>query len=256
MEVLYDMVARYRRPDSVVVCPYMTEKLYRIARPIAESHGFLAVDVSFLHEKKGYENPYYAFHKYPEYDARAAAGAVEFRTHPSDLGHDAIAKSMLNAVKKQIPKTVEQGVFNEPYRFEEYVQPEKLPAFRVRTEPEMYVTFHGFNVRQEGDCVTFGSAPETGASVELAGIRFVPPIGTFYVEMAVNGVEQKERMTLTVKTKTETRTYQVDLHDDQMHRYIFDLSEIAENVYGIRISPDMTDCVLTVRALGFSNEEK
>ena len=251
LETLYDMVAQHRRPDAVVVCLCMKQTLYRLSKPIADRYGFLPVDVSFLHEKKGYDNPYYAFRDYPEYDEKAAAGAVEFRTHPSDLGHDAIAKAMLDAVKDQIPTQIAQGSFLESYRFAEYVQPEKLPRFSIRTEPEMFVHFHGFNVRQEGECVTFGSAPETGASIEVGALHVAPPCGSLCVELAVGGVEKSEQLTLTVTTKTETHTYTATLQDDQMHRYTFDLSDVPEKIRAIRLSPKMRDCVLTVRAIEF-----
>ena len=248
---LYEMVAANKRDDAIVVCICFRKKICNQMRSFAQKYGFAAVDASFIHENKERDNPYYAFCDYPEYDEARANGAVEFRTHPNNLGHDAIAKAMLAAVRDAIPQKIPKGVFDEPYEFEQYVAPTMLPKFRIATEPELFVSFHGFNVRQEGDCVTFGSAPETGASVAVDGLHISPESKRFYIELAVRGVEKQERLRVIVSTKTEKIELSCALSDEAMHRYEFDLSEIGQPFHAIRVSPTLIDCVLTVKALGF-----
>ena len=67
-EVLYELIARYKLPEAVVIC--VTKNIYqhKMSKSVADKYGFISVDVSFIHEKKGKENPYYAFNAYPEYD--------------------------------------------------------------------------------------------------------------------------------------------------------------------------------------------
>ena len=102
--VLYGMVAQYKPADAVVVCPFSNRKTIQFM-PLAESFGFLPVDMTVMHEKgRTPENPYYALGQYPQYEDAVKTGAIEFRTHPSDFGHDAIAKSIVDAALPEIKK--------------------------------------------------------------------------------------------------------------------------------------------------------
>lgn len=104
-EVLYEMIAANKPEDAVVVCPFSNGRA-SLCAGIAEKYGFLPVDLRFLHEKgKSAENPYYAMAQYPEYDEAVKAGAIEFRTHPGDIGHDAIARHI---VKTCLPQLLER----------------------------------------------------------------------------------------------------------------------------------------------------
>ena len=249
--VLYEMIAREKREETVVVCPCMKGSLYELMKPLAEQYGFLPVDMSFLHEKKGYENPYYAYRAYPEYDKRRAEGGVEFRTHPGDLGHAEIARRMWRAVAEAISRQIPEGDLAEPYEWKQYVHSEALPVYRIQTTPEMYVQYDGFNVRQQGDCVTFGSAPDTGASLRVEGAYILPECNRFYVEMAVDGAMGGERLVLALDLKGRTVTLETTIPDAEMHRYEFDLSDVKERIVSFRVTPDLKDCVVTVRALEF-----
>jgi len=250
-DTLYEMIAENKREDALVICVCFRGKILETMRTVAQKYGFLAVDASFIHEQKGIENPYYAYRDYPAYDEQAARGAVEFRTHPNDLGHRTIAERMFDAVAQGIPQRIQEGDLDEPYRFEEYVHKEKLIKFQIRTQPDLFVQFHGFNVRQGEGCVIFGSAPETGASVSVDNLQLPSCYHTFYVELAVDGVKQAETLKVTVTTKQGEQTFFACLPDNEMHRYEFDLSHVTERIRGVRVSPEMRDCVLTVRSLGF-----
>lgn len=104
--VLYGMIAENKPADAVVVCPFSNKKTPMCVE-LAREHGFVPVDLCFLHDKgKSRENPYYAMAQYPEYDEAAKAGAIEFRTHPGDFGHDTIAKHIVEAVLPQIEQKI------------------------------------------------------------------------------------------------------------------------------------------------------
>ena len=162
--VLYDLVAKYKIDDAVVICITKNPAQHKMSKAIADKYGFISVDVSFLHAKSGRENPYYAFADYPEYDERAAQGAVEFRTHPNDKGHLAIANAMLDGAVEAI-KAIPEGSFLGEYSYEKYLVQGNPTWFEIKTTPKMKVFYFGFNLRQVGDTVVFGSAPGTGASL-------------------------------------------------------------------------------------------
>lgn len=248
-DVLYGMIASYKREDAVVVCPTMRRQNVEINARMAKKHGLTPVDVSFLHATRGYENPYHAFRDYPDYDARAALGAVEFRTHPSNAGHDAIAATMANACFADIPFKIAQGTFSESYRFAEFVTVEALPKLEISTSPQMYVQFHGFNLRREGDCVVFGSAPETGASI-LVEQLFLPQIyQRLAITLSVESPEANGDLELTVKTDRGELQLQMPITPNRMHRYEFDLAGAEGIIRSFRITPVLSDCVLTVRSI-------
>ena len=64
-DTLYEMIAKEKREDAVVVCVCFRKKICHVMRAMAERYGYLAVDASFIHEQAGYDNPYYAFRDYP-----------------------------------------------------------------------------------------------------------------------------------------------------------------------------------------------
>lgn len=252
-ETLYSMVAEQKREDAVVICPIFRKKTFVICEPIAKKYGFLPIDCSFIHAKKGYENPYYAYHEYSEYDEAVERGAIEFRTHPNDRGHDAIARAMLAAIREPIGDSIAEGTFDEAYEFQSYVGSERLPEFAMERRPnDLKVRFYGFNLRQENGCVVFGSAPGTGAAVAAEELKEMES-RRFYVELEVRGVSSPATMTVTMRGKSKTHAVELALSDEKMHRYEIELAQMGEPLESIHISPNLKDCVMAVRAIGFLN---
>lgn len=112
-DVLYSLMKKTVPAETVVLCITMfdTDDLDKASIQKAAQYGFIHVSVREIHEKRGYDNPYYAYHEYPEYDGAAALGGVEFRTHPNDRGHDKIAQDLFQAAKpalveRLVPKDV------------------------------------------------------------------------------------------------------------------------------------------------------
>ncbi len=250
-DVLYELIAKYKRPEAVVVCPNLRAYMWPVHERMAKKHGLTPLDVSGIHFTRGYDNPYHAFNDYPEYDEQAAAGAVEFRTHPGDKGHDFIAQKMLEAIKEGIA-AIPQGGFDEPYSFEQYLLPVKAEKFEIKTEPEIFVSFYGFNIRQAENGVTFGSAPGTGTSVAANSMWISPKYNRFYIEMAVSGAAYPLTLKATFGLKnSETLSFTETVTGEELCRYEFDLTQNDEWINSFRVSPETDECVLTVRALGF-----
>ena len=153
--VLYGMVAAHKPADAVVVCPFSNRKTLSFMS-LARSFGFLPVDMTIMHEKgRSPENPYYAIGQYPAYDDAVKTGAIEFRTHPGDFGHDEIARNIvetaLPAIQKQLtpkavclPETLElpaPEAIDEPVQLQpQLLPPEAEPELRWWTDNEHIAT--------------------------------------------------------------------------------------------------------------------
>lgn len=247
-EVLNGLVSKYKQPETVVLCAYMNENVMRNALPSVKKYGFTPVDLSFIHEKKGYENPYYAFNQYPEYDEMAANGKVEFRTHPGDLGHLKIAEMLFDVAKSKISSEIPEGDFgievsNMPFE-------DKTENLSIFTEPEMNVNFSGFNVIGTGDGVAFSSAPGTGASVRINDLH-IKGYEKFYIEMSVEGDNDKKKLELLLSCGKIFKSMFLNV-ENGMNVYEFDISGIAEEINSVKVSPDMDECYINVKRLGFS----
>ena len=247
--VLYDLIARHKRDDAVVICITKHPMQHKMSKSEADKHGFISVDVSFLHEKKGKENPYYAFNKYPEYDERVAQGAVEFRTHPGDEGHLAIAGAMLDGAREAIG-TIPEGELGEEYSYEKYAISGNPSWFTIKTTPKMRVFYFGFNLRQEGNTVIFGSAPGTGASLLAEKIKAPLTGSTFYAELKVDGAAEGSVLNVEF-TGTLGSAVATTPIVSGMHMYELDVPTGLGEITSLRIVPSAIECVLSVNEIGF-----
>lgn len=248
-EMLYGLVAENKLKDAVAICVGMNPIIYQISKSVADKYGFISVDASFMHEKEGRDNPYYAFNDYPEYDEQAALGAVEFRTHPSDLAHATIAKNMLIAAKDAIAK-IPSGDFSEEYEYEELLEKDLPPMLKIETEPQMKVSYFGFNIRQNGDCVTFGSAPGTGASVTAENFSASADKKTFYAELAVDGASQSDVLKIYLKSEQGEMEYSLPIVTG-MNKYEIELPVERDEIKFVRIAPTPMECVVNIKKMGF-----
>jgi hypothetical protein len=248
-DVLYGLVASSKRPETVVICPALKPNIYGIAKPVADKYGFITVDMSFIHEKKGRENPYYAFLEYPEYDELRAQGAVEFRTHPNDKGHAAIANAILRGAEAEIAN-IPEGELGEEYFYGKYINKELPAKLKIKTTPEMNVSFFGFNVRQNGECVSFASAPGTGASLYASGFAANGNGAEFFAELAVDGACENDRLKIKLKGGLNEKDYDLPIVSG-LNTYKVKIYGEFETVDSLYIKPSATECVITVKQIGF-----
>ena len=183
----------------------------------------------------------------------AAKGAVEFRRHPNNSGHVKIAESMCNEISSFIREAIPEGEFQGIYEFEKYIVPDTISRFSIMTNPDLPVEFHGFNVKQNNGYVSFNSSIDTGASVAADSIKLDPRYKMFFVEMSVQGNEPAKRIKLELTTESEVNTYFCDCNSEDFNRYEFNISNVKDVITSFRISPDILDCMIKVKALGFVN---
>ena len=240
-DVLCGLLHACKRPEAVVAVVGMG-KVTESARQMAEKYGFLYVDVNFLHAVSGRENPYYAYAEYPEYDARRAAGAVEFRTHPNDRGHAAIAEALFDLCREALAGIPDEAVV---HRYDTFIRADRPTRFCIETKPSMSVSYYGFNVRQVGNEVVFLSAPGTGASLEAAGFCTVGR--RLLATMWVDGAAAGDRLAVRIDTEQGSVEHSLPIVE-KMHTYEIELPQNAA-VVGFRIAPNSADCAVTVRSL-------
>ena len=250
-EVLYELIAKHKREDTVVLCIMKNPSQHAYSRAVADKYGFISVDVSFIHANPRRDNPYYAFADYPEYDERRAMGAVEFRTHPGDKGHEAIAEEMLKCASAAIA-VLPEGKFDEEYEYEKYTVPGNPSWFSIKTAPKMRVFYFGFNLRQVGDAVVFGSAPGTGASLLAEKAREALLGNTLSFELRVDGAGEDDVLNIELIGSTATAKLSLPIVPD-MHVYEAAIPEGLGEISALRIVPSANECVLSVKAIEIKN---
>lgn len=247
-EVLYEMINKHKRSETVVICACGSGNV-NILNPIAEKYGFVVCNCSIVHFKDGEKYPYYAFEDYPEYNEKAKMGAVEFRTHPGNKGHEKIASVLFENAKDMLAK-IPDGKFLEEYTFEKYVKKQKIEKFNIKTNPQMFLQFGGFNVRQIGDNVRFSSAPGTGASVSAYPLCISKEYNKFCIEMAVADAKG-EQLKLYVFSRAGKQEFSKKIKNCEMTEYEFDISEIDETITRFVVAPEMSECTVTVKSVKF-----
>lgn len=248
-EVLYRLIAEHKRPETVVLCTAHRENVLQPLKPVAEKYGFIWADVSFIHQIKGRDNPYYAFSDYPEYDERAAMGAVEFRTHPNDKGHAAIAEAFWRAVQTALEKMPREP-FAEEATCRTYGDTSFPETLKIETSPNMSLSYFGFNARQRGDTVVFGSAPGTGASLVADHFRVSAEGGEFYAELRIDGASAGDVLKITF-TGTSGETTCVLPIVSEMHTYKTSVPSGCGEICALRLAPSAEECVVSIRRIGF-----
>lgn len=249
-EVLYKLFYDCKRSDAIVLCSAHSADAYRLLKPVAERYGFICVDTSFIHQTRGRDNPYYAFREYPAYDEKAAKGAVEFRTHPNDKGHAAIADAILRATQNALAK-LPADIFAEECAHKKYEDAQLPEKLKIKTAPEMNVSYFGFNVRQMGEAVVFGSAPGTGASLFADGFRVPQGCKKFYTEMLIDGASEGGVLNIAFIGTLGEAAFALPIVS-QMHTYEIEVPSGCGEIHALRIAPSAKECVASVRQIIFA----
>jgi hypothetical protein len=99
-DTLFELVKENVDENTLVIIANHRTKLDvgKACMAAAEKYGFPYSDLSFFIADNSHNNPYYAFKQYPDY-----TGTTEFRTHPGDLGHDALGKGIFETAKEYVP---------------------------------------------------------------------------------------------------------------------------------------------------------
>jgi hypothetical protein len=114
----------------------------------------------------------------------------------------------------------------------------------------MNVSFFGFNVRQNGECVSFASAPGTGASLYASGFAANGNGAEFFAELAVDGACENDRLQIKLKGGLNEKDYDLPIVSG-LNTYKVKIYGEFETVDSLYIKPSATECVITVKQIGF-----
>ena len=264
---LYSMVAENKQPEAVVICPFSNQKTL-FAMEIAREYGFVPVELMVLHEQgKTRDNPYYAIGQYPQYDAAVAAGAIEFRTHPGDFGHDAIAERIVETAVPLLSAQVGKIDLPADQTLTATATAETVGETPVGMGEDRGVLDHwdfddlrdvfemgmgGFNLRCADSIVQLSSAPGTGAAVYHEALQLsAEKYSRFAVQMKLECQEPEKGILLQVTTDTKTYECIAQLPPQTMGRLTLPLPEGTGTITGFRIAPQMTDCCIYIDRIAF-----
>ena len=261
---LYSLIADHKPKEAVVICPFSNGRTL-FAMDIARQYGFVPVDLTVLHEKgKTRENPYYALAAYPEYDEAVKAGAIEFRTHPSDLGHDRIAQGIVEAavpLLRNCLKPVEMKIPDKgSAEISEAANGDSVTAARREIDCWEFdtlqdcvdVSMGGFNLRCENSIAQVSSAPGTGAAVYHQSLHLpMKKYSRLAVRMRLDCETPEKGVLLQVTTTEKICERLVYLSAQTMGDIELPLPEEEGTITGFRIEPQMTDCCIYIDRIAF-----
>lgn len=264
---LYSMVAANIQPDAVVICPCSNRRTL-FAMEIAREYGFVPVDLMVLHEKGcSKDNPYYAIGQYPEYDAAVEAGAIEFRTHPSDLGHDRIAEEIVNAAAPLLSARVKKVAVPVDQILTATSTSETVGETPMGIGEDRGMLDHwdfddlrdifelgmgGFNLRCENSIAQLSSAPGTGAAVYHEKLQLeAKDYSRFVVRMKLDCQEPQKGILLQVTTNEKTYECLAQLPPQTMGVLTLQIPADTGEITGFRIAPQMTDCCIYIDRIAF-----
>ena len=113
----------------------------------------------------------------------------------------------------------------------------------------MKLFYFGFNLRQVGDTVIFGSAPGTGASL-LAEKFTVTGAKTLSFTLQVDGAEKSDTLKIELGGTAGEATLTTPIITG-MHRYELTLPDDLGEIKSLRICPSAIECVLSVKEIIF-----
>lgn len=248
-DVLFDMVNAAKLPETVVICPALNKYIYDIMLPVVNKYNFIMADTSYINNDQSRNNPYYAFKQYPEYDAMAEKGAIEFRSHPGDYGHLNIAETIYEAARDTIIRKIPQSVTDVDFVKKDDRLPKEEPL-KIVTEPEINVKFGGFNVMKTESGVELSSAPGTGASIYADDLH-IGGFNKLYAQMSIDGDITGKKLELKLQCGNTFKSVACDIKEG-MTEYVFDLSETVEHIDAFWIVPlSVRECRIEIKSIKF-----
>lgn len=285
-DVLFDLVKKTVGKNAIIIAVNRVTTDTDVGRACwecVEKYQFVHCDVKFLYEQPiPRENPYFAFAQYPEYDdyieqykkENGGTAPIEFRTHPGDVGMDAIGKALYSAAAPwitkciaptQMPQEAWGTILERENKQTATHSSDGNKATVVCTKSRFDfdggdsegVLFNGFNVYVKNSFLCGNSAPGTSFSIShdhllLDGRMY----RTFAVRMNVHAKEDanvQPRLQVKLYTDQGIYTYTADLTVNMLQEYRFDISEICGNITGFDIAPSMIECNGDVDWIAFEN---
>ena len=273
-DTLFNLIKRTVKEDSLVIAVSdhpQTDDVGKACLCYAKKYGFAFCDVSFIHEDTSRENPYSAFMQYPEYDKfieefekQNGTKPVEFRTHPGDLGMDAIGKTMFDVASPLIPQYIKpiqvtceeyKSILNENKKENEKVaQSESIYVAnaisdRFDFDTDHYsegVIFSGFNVFVKNSFLCGNSAPGASFNVYHNKLSLKSDgYNAFVIKANIHYSTERdlpEYFELSLTTEDKVYKYKTEISANELTEYTIDISDVKGTIKGFNILPSVINC--------------
>ena len=113
----------------------------------------------------------------------------------------------------------------------------------------MEISYFGFNVQQKGECVTFSSAPGTGASLVANGFSASADNKHFCVTMKIDGTDDSDTLKIVFNN---TYKCALPIMKGVMYRYEVTVPSNVGEIKEITVAPSSKECMITVKELEIS----
>lgn len=251
---LFKTIAAAMPKGAIVACGYAENYCERVSPSIkkfAEEQGFFLADLSEIYQGEKRQNPYLAFAQYPDY-----SGAIEFRSHPGDLGHRRIAELFFRQIegplsagfaKREAPLLEEEAAL-----WERSAEKQKESGPKRKWQLDSFenlggLSLGGFNPRIEEGALILGAEVETGVSI--GGAPAIGDYSEFLAEVAVLGVKETY-LTLSFATEEAEAEHRILIPGGSLQKIKLPLQK-GEKILHFSIRPDAVDCLLKVKSIEF-----
>lgn len=273
-DTLFELIKNTVKKDTVVIAVNhrsQNEDVGKACLCYAQKYNFAYCDVSFIRDDTSRKNPYYAFMQYPEYDKfidefkkQNGSTPVEFRTHPSDFGMDAIGRSLFDIAAPLIQKNIKPisipqeeyiKIINEKHS-ETANQVVKKNVSDISTKTDRFdfniddfsegVVFGGFNVFVKNSFLCGNSAPGTSFNIYHNKLSLKSnEYNAFIIKMNIRHSSEQsstEYFDLTITSDRKAYKYTTTISFNELKEYIFDISDVSGTITGFNITPTVIDC--------------
>lgn len=215
-DVLFELVTENVADGTLVIAANHRTKIAagQAMMAAAEKYGIPYSDLSFYMADDSRNNPYYAYNQYPEYDtyreeyyAQNGSYPTEFRSHPGDVGHDALGKGIFETTKPYVASTLTPTYVYLP----DSITIDGSSAISGET------TFKALAAPSDASAaVTWSVDNQNIATINENGV--VTPINngsvTITAKGVYNGVIATKTVTVTGQTPCYTVTYKAGTSDE------------------------------------------
>ena len=260
MIFLFSTVKENADKNAVLICAFVQPHLYKIGEKSADKYGFICLDICCFNEKQGRENPYYAFNQYPQYDEIANNGGIEFRTHPSDIGHQMIAEEFLKVIVPSIKEKMHKEKIDETTTVND-VDTCKIENKSVINPKQCCwdfvnkntggLTFGGFNMRFADDLVMINTGPNSSVAVYTDKLDLSSGFTGFSFYAIVSSNQKDVKLVVTIKNGDVSKETCLDATVGKLTKYVVPISKEFSHITGFRIEPQILNCNLGIKKIEF-----
>ena len=114
----------------------------------------------------------------------------------------------------------------------------------------MTVSYFGFNIHQNGDCVEFSSDAGTGAALSASDFSVLSDDLTLSFELRVDGAAKDDVLKIKLTGTLDTQEYELPIQSG-MYCYELKIPGGLGEITSLYISPNSSECVINAKRISF-----